>query len=85
MEPPCQNASARLRADSGARETGRICSVQCMLLWSEWVRAFRRRISGFPKLIGKEEFHNAIADRFGAEMAYDGYRGAVYTGIRFVP
>ena len=48
-----------------------------------WV--FRRRISGFPKLIGKEEFHNAIADRFGADMAYDGYRGAVYTGIRFVP
>ena len=53
----------------------RICSVQCMLLWSEWVRMFRRRISGFPKLIGEEEFRNAITGAFGVEIADDGYRG----------
>ena len=55
----------------------RICSVQCMLLWSEWVRTFRRRISGFPKLIGEEEFRNAITGAFGVEIADDGYRGRV--------
>src|SRR5208337_4212984 len=62
----------------------RICSVQCMLLWSEWVRMFRRRISGFPKLIGEEEFRNVITDAFGVEIANDGYRGRVYPGIKFV-
>jgi hypothetical protein len=59
--------------------------VQCMLLWNEWVRNFRRRVSGFPILIREKEFRSVIADRFGVGIASDGFRGAVYPGIRFVP
>jgi hypothetical protein len=62
-----------------------ICDVQCMLLWSEWVRTFRRLTAGFPRLIGEEEFRSVITDRFGLEIASDGFRGKVYPGIRFVP
>jgi len=59
--------------------------VQCMLLWNEWVRSFRRRVSGFPILIREKEFRSVITDRFGIGIASDGFRGAVYPGIRFVP
>jgi len=62
-----------------------ICDVQCMLLWSEWVRSFRRLTAGFPRLIGEEELRSVITDRFGLEIASDGFRGKVYPGIRFVP
>jgi hypothetical protein len=62
-----------------------ICDVQCMLLWSEWVRSFRRLTARFPGLIGEEEFRSVITDRFGLEIASDGFRGKVYPGIRFVP
>ena len=62
-----------------------ICDVQCMLLWSEWVRTFRRRIPGFPNLIRENEFRNVIMDKFGVGIADDGFRGKVYPGIRFVP
>lgn len=59
--------------------------VQCMLLWSEWVRVFRRHGAGFPNLIREREFRAAVAGRFGAGIATDSWRGRVYTGIRFVP
>jgi len=62
-----------------------ICDVQCMLLWSEWVRAFRRRAPGFPNLIRENEFRSVITDKFGVEIADDGFRGNVYSGIRFIP
>jgi hypothetical protein len=62
-----------------------ICDVQCMLLWSEWVRAFRRAVPGFPNLIREKEFRGVIADTYGVGIAHDGFRGAVYPGIRFVP
>jgi len=62
-----------------------ITDVQCMLLWSEWVRAFRRNVPGFPNLIREKEFRGVIADTYGVGIAYDGFRGAVYPGIRFVP
>ena len=62
-----------------------ICDVQCMLLWSEWVRTFRHRIPGFPNLIRENEFRNVIMDKFGVGIADDGFRGKVYPGIRFVP
>jgi hypothetical protein len=60
-------------------------SVQCMLLWSEWIRMFRRNVPGFPKMIHEEEFRMVIKDRFHADIAFDGSRGAIYSGIRFVP
>jgi len=61
-----------------------ICDVQCMLLWSEWLRSFRSRASGFPKLIREKEFRNAITDRFGIVVANLDIRGAVYSGIKFI-
>jgi len=62
-----------------------ICDVQCMLLWSEWVRVFRRQLTGFPDLIREKEFRTVITERFGVGISEDGFRGAVYPGIRFVP
>lgn len=62
-----------------------ISDVQCMLLWSEWVRAFRRKRAGFPALVREKEFRSAITDTFGISVATDGFRGPVYAGIRFVP
>ena len=62
-----------------------IFDVQCMLLWSEWVRSFRNQIKGFPKLILEQEFRTVIMDKYGVGIAEDGFRGAVYPGIRFVP
>jgi hypothetical protein len=62
-----------------------IYDVQCMLLWSEWVRTFRRQIRGFPKLIRENEFRSVITEKFGLAVAENDFRGAVYPGIRFVP
>ena len=62
-----------------------IYEVQCMLLWSEWVRTFRRYIQGFPKLIRENEFRGVITEKFGISIAENGFRGEVYPGIRFVP
>lgn len=61
------------------------CDVQCMLLWNEWVRTFRRKASGFPGLIREKEFRSAMTEGVGAAVATDGWRGAVYLGLRFVP
>lgn len=66
-------------------QENRICDVQCMLLWSEWVRTFRRQTPGYPKLILEKEFRAVIMDNFGVEIANDNPRGAVYSGIKFVP
>ena len=66
-------------------QPNKIFSVQCMLLWSEWVRNFRRMSHRFPNLIHEKEFCSVIMDKFGVEIAYEDYRGAVYPGIRFVP
>jgi hypothetical protein len=66
-------------------QTNMICDVQCMLLWSEWVRSFRNQIQGFPKLILEKEFRTVIMDKYGVGITEDESRGAVYPGIRFVP
>ena len=66
-------------------QPNRVYDVQCMLLWSEWVRTLRRQVHGFPKLILEKEFLNVIAEKFGVTITEDGSRGAVYPGIRFVP
>jgi hypothetical protein len=62
-----------------------IYDVQCMLLWSEWVRTFRSQMQGFPKLIRENEFRSVITEKFGLAIAENGFRGAVYPGLRFVP
>ncbi|MEI7856915.1 MAG: hypothetical protein WCH85_05350 [Methanomicrobiales archaeon] len=60
-------------------------NVQCMLLWNEWVRTFRRQTHGFPKLIREKEFRSVITDKFGVEICTERCRGAVYPGLRFMP
>lgn len=63
----------------------KICNVQCMLLWSEWVRSYRRKTLGFPDLIHEKEFNAVITGKYGIEVTmYDPW-GAVYPGIKFVP
>ncbi len=66
-------------------QPSRICDVQCMRLWSEWVRTFQRRTNDFPKQVLEKEFRSAVRDIFGVTVARDGSRGTVYPGLRFVP
>jgi hypothetical protein len=66
-------------------QANKICFVQCMLLWSEWVRTFQRQTSGFPNLIQEKEFRTIITDKFGAAIAKNEIRGEIFTGIKFVP
>jgi len=61
------------------------CDVQCMLLWNEWVRVFRRQTSGFPNLIKEKEFQSVITGLFSTPIASNGWRGLVYAGVRYVP
>lgn len=66
-------------------QQNRICDVQCMLLWSEWVRTCQRQTSGFPNLIREKALRSVITDKFGVEIANHDYWGPVYPGIKFVP
>jgi hypothetical protein len=66
-------------------QLNRSCDVQCMLLWSEWVRMFRRQVSGFPDLVREREFRAMITGTFSVGIATDGKRGAVYPGLKFFP
>lgn len=66
-------------------QPNRICDVQCMRLWSEWVRTFQRRTNGFPKQILEKEFSSTVRDIYGVPIAVDGFRGAIFPGIQFVP
>ena len=62
------------------------CDVQCMLLWTEWVR-FSMKARGrraFPDVIRMSEFNELVHETFGPALAYDGFRGPLYIGIRFV-
>ncbi len=64
----------------------RTCDVQCMMLWSEWVRTVRHQTPGYPKLILEKVFREVITDNYGIKVAnYNGFRGPVYSGIKFVP
>jgi hypothetical protein len=60
------------------------CDVQCMLLWTEWVRVFLRHTHRFPDVILEEEFRQVITNHLGVGIARDTIRGPVYPGIRFV-
>jgi len=66
-------------------QLNKIYDVQCMLLWSEWVRTFRNQATLFPKLILEKEFRNVILNSFQVEIINDEFRGAVYSGLHFVP
>jgi hypothetical protein len=62
-----------------------ICDVQCMLLWSEWVRFHKKRTRKIPDLILEKEFRDIIINKFEITVTEDGFRGCVYPGIKFVP
>ncbi|MFA5268744.1 MAG: hypothetical protein WC379_12310 [Methanoregula sp.] len=66
-------------------QQNRICEVQCMLLWNEWVRTYQRRTPGFPKLIREKEFSTVITENFGITIVNTASMGAIYPGIKFVP
>ena len=59
--------------------------VQCMLLWSEWVRIFQRQTRMFPRFVLEKEFRENVMNRLGVDIAHDEMRGAVFPGLRFVP
>jgi hypothetical protein len=63
----------------------KICTVQCMLLWNEWVRTFLRQTHEFPRFILEKEFHTVVEKHLGAVIDHEDFRGAVFTGIKFVP
>jgi hypothetical protein len=67
-------------------QANRICDVQCMLLWNEWVRTYRRQTPGYPKRILEKEFREIITENYDVKIAHhDIRRGAVYHGIKFIP
>jgi len=66
-------------------QPSRTCDVQCMRLWSEWVRTFQRRTNRFPEQVLEKEFRSAVTDLFGVAVAEDSFWGTVYPGLRFVP
>ena len=59
--------------------------VQCMLLWSEWVRSFQRKTHRFPRVVLETEFRDIVTDQLGVGITKDDHRGMVYPGLRFVP
>ncbi|WML66742.1 MAG: hypothetical protein METHP_00195 [Methanoregula sp. SKADARSKE-2] len=70
-------------------------SVQCMLLWTEWVRFYLKRSRSFPEKVLEKafftmvsdrfetDFFTMVSDRFETEIACYDRRGPVYLGIRF--
>lgn len=66
-------------------QQNKICEVQCMLLWNEWVRTFQRTTMDFPKLIREKEFRDVITDNFSIKIVNTISRGAIYPGLKFVP
>ena len=59
--------------------------VQCMLLWSEWVRMYQRQNRSFPRVVLEKEFREAVLSRHSVDIMIDEVRGAVYPGLRFIP
>lgn len=61
------------------------CTVQCMLLWTEWVRFYKKKTKEFPALILEKDFRDLITSRFSLTVSEDESRGFVYPGLKFVP
>jgi len=62
-----------------------ICDVQCMLLWAEWVRFYKKQTKKIPDLILEKEFRNLVMDQFDLSISEDDFRGYIYPGIKYVP
>jgi hypothetical protein len=62
-----------------------ICDVQCMLLWAEWVRFYRKQTRKIPGLILEKEFRDLVVNRYELSVMEDGFRGYIYPGIKYVP
>jgi hypothetical protein len=61
------------------------CTVQCMLLWTEWVRFYKKKTREFPALILEKDFRDLVTSRFSLTVSEDESRGFVYRGLKFVP
>lgn len=62
-----------------------VCDVQCMLLWTEWLRfSMKKGKRAFPEVIRQKEFNEKIHERFGPDLAWHDYLGPLYVGIKFV-
>ena len=66
-------------------ETQRGLSVQCMLLWAEWDRYYKKTTREFPALILEKNFRDLVTRRFDLSVSEDESRGFVFPGIKFVP
>jgi hypothetical protein len=62
-----------------------ICDVQCMLLWAEWIRFYKKQTRKIPDLILEKEFRNLIINRFDLSVTEDDFRGYIYPGIKYIP
>jgi hypothetical protein len=62
-----------------------VCDVQCMLLWAEWVRFYRKQTKKVPDLILEKEFRDLIINQFDLSVTEDDFRGYIYPGIKYVP
>ena len=62
-----------------------ICDVQCMLLWAEWVRFYKKQTRKVPDLILEKEFRELILHQFDLTVGDDGFRGYIYPGIKYIP
>jgi hypothetical protein len=56
-----------------------------MLLWTEWVRFYKKKTKEFPALILEKDFRDLITSRFNLTVSEDESRGFVYPGLTFVP
>lgn len=60
------------------------CAVQCMLLWAEWVRYYRKTTREFPALILEKNFMDLVTRKFDLLVFEDDSRGFVFPGLTFV-
>ena len=60
------------------------CAVQCMLLWAEWVRYYKKSTREFPALILEKNFMDLVTRQFDLRVSEDASRGFVFPGITFV-
>lgn len=57
--------------------------VQCMFLWAEWVRFFKKYTRDFPQIILEKGFRDLIIQHFNPRVGEDDFLGPVYTGLTF--
>jgi hypothetical protein len=66
-------------------KTSAVYTVQCMLLWTEWVRFYKKKTREFPALILENNFRDLVTNWFNLTVSEDESRGYVFPGIKFVP